>query len=270
MKLYLPVGCPQDCLKIQSDLDRLTKWCEENSLPLNVNKCKILTFTRSVRPISVSYLLNDKILERVNSMTDLGVVLDSKLSFKEHIDSVVNKGSAMFGFIKRLSKEFRDPYTLKVLYTTHVRSKLEYACCVWQPFYTTHVNRIERIQEKFIKHALKRLPWNPNLVLPPYEDRCRVLVMDTLKRRRDIARVLLVFDLLSGKIDSPNLLTQIVLSVPAYRTRGREFLYVEFHRTNYGVFEPINAAVRGFNEFAGLYDFNLTRDTFLNRIKAVT
>jgi hypothetical protein len=54
----------------------------------------------------------------VCSMTDLGVILDSKLSFREHIDSVVNKGSAMFGFIKRLSRE----YTLKVLYVTYVRS----------------------------------------------------------------------------------------------------------------------------------------------------
>ena len=112
--------------------------------------------------------------------------------------------------------------------------------------------------------------WNPDLELPPYENRCRVLVMDTLKKRRDVARVLLVFDLLSGKIDSPNLLTQIGLSVPSYQTRGHEFLFVEFHRTNYGVFEPINAAVRGFNEFAGLFDFNLTRDVFINRITAVT
>jgi hypothetical protein len=37
--------------------------------------------------------------------------------------------------------------------------------------------------------------------------------MDTLKKRRDVARVLLVFDLLSGKIDSPKLLSQIKLSV---------------------------------------------------------
>jgi hypothetical protein len=35
----------------------------------------------------------------------------------------------MFGFIKRLSREFRDPYTLKVLFVTYVRSKLEYANC---------------------------------------------------------------------------------------------------------------------------------------------
>jgi hypothetical protein len=53
-------------------------------------------------------------------MTDLGVILNTKLSFREHIDSVVNKGSAMLGFIKRLSRKFRDPYTLKVLFVTYV------------------------------------------------------------------------------------------------------------------------------------------------------
>jgi hypothetical protein len=84
--------------------------------------------------------------------------------------------------------------------------------------------------------------------------------MDTLKKRRDVTRVLLVFDLLSGKIDSPKLLSQINLSIPSYQTRGREFLFVKFQ----------NAAVRGFTEFAGLFDFNITRDTFLNRIKSVS
>jgi hypothetical protein len=132
-----------------------------------------------------------------------------------------------------LSREFRDH--------KYVRSKLEYANGVWQPFYVTYINRIERIQEKFIKHALRQFRWNVNLDLPPYENHCRVLVMDTLKKRRDVARVLFVFDLLSGKIDS-----QINLSVPSYQTRGREFLFVEFHRTNNGIYEPINTAVRGF------------------------
>jgi hypothetical protein len=83
------------------------------------------------------------------------------------------------------------------------------------------INRIERIQEKFIKHALRQFRRNVNIDLPPYEDCCRVLVMDTLKKRRDVARVLLVFDLLSVKIDSPKLLSQINLSVPSYRTRAR-------------------------------------------------
>jgi hypothetical protein len=111
MQLYLPVSSSQDCLKIQSDLDRLTAWCEDNMLPLNVNKCKTLTFTRSLHHVIASYVLNGKILERVCSMTDLGVILDIKLFFREQIDSVVNKGSAIFGFIKRKMYKF---WVLKV------------------------------------------------------------------------------------------------------------------------------------------------------------
>jgi hypothetical protein len=68
-----------------------------------------------------------------------------------------------------------------------------------------------------MKHALRKFRWNVNLDLPPYENRYRVLVMDTLKKRRHVARVLLVFDLLSGTIDSPKLLSrlsQINLSEP--------------------------------------------------------
>jgi hypothetical protein len=49
----------------------------------------------------------------VNSICDLGVVLDSKLNFTSHIDSLVVKDSRMLGYIRRIGKEFRDPYTLK-------------------------------------------------------------------------------------------------------------------------------------------------------------
>jgi hypothetical protein len=38
---------------------------------------------------------------------------------------MVAKAYAMLGFIRRLSLEFRDPYTLKSLYTSLVRPNLE-------------------------------------------------------------------------------------------------------------------------------------------------
>jgi Reverse transcriptase (RNA-dependent DNA polymerase) len=108
MKLFLPVSSSQDCLKIQSDLDRLAQWCSENELPLNVSKCKSITFTRSFNPTRFLYAIGSSTLERVDSITDLGVVLDSKMTFKKHIDVTIAKGFAMLGFIKRLSKEFQD------------------------------------------------------------------------------------------------------------------------------------------------------------------
>jgi hypothetical protein len=42
MKLFLPVKSFQDCIKIQSDLNKLSEWCERNSLFLNVDKCKTI------------------------------------------------------------------------------------------------------------------------------------------------------------------------------------------------------------------------------------
>jgi len=60
-------------------------------------------------------------LDRIYSVHDLGVLLDPKLKFDSHITSTVNKVMSVFGFIKRWSKEFDDPYTTKLLFTSRVR-----------------------------------------------------------------------------------------------------------------------------------------------------
>jgi hypothetical protein len=124
MKLFLPVSSGfQDCLKIQSDLNKLSEWCGRNSLLLNVGKCKtIITFARSRHPVEFSYMLGGTVRDRVSSINDLGVIMAEKMNFSEHVDVMVAKGFTIIGFIRRLSLGFRYPYTLKSL----VCPKLEY------------------------------------------------------------------------------------------------------------------------------------------------
>jgi hypothetical protein len=114
-------------------------------LELNVGKCKLITFSRLRHPIEFLYMLGGNILDHVDSINDLGVIMDSKMSFAGHIDVTVGKALAMLGFVKRLSCEFRDPYTLKTIYVSFVRPKLEYASC----------DRIERVQRKFVRYSLR-------------------------------------------------------------------------------------------------------------------
>jgi hypothetical protein len=61
----------------------------------------------------------------------------------------------------------------------------------------------------------------------------------------------------------------ISINAPWYHTRAGGFLRVDFHPTNYGVHEPLNGAVRSFNEFTGLFDLHLSRNQFFNRLRSV-
>jgi hypothetical protein len=69
--------------------------------------------------------MNYRVTGSLDSICDLGVVLDSKLNFPSHIDSLTFKASRMLGYIGRVGKKFRDPYTLKTLYNSFVRPHLE-------------------------------------------------------------------------------------------------------------------------------------------------
>jgi hypothetical protein len=113
MKLFLPVSGFQDCLKIQSNLNKLSEWCDRNSLLLNVGKCKTISFARSHNPVKYLYMLCGTVLDRVSSINDVGVIMDEKMSFYEHVDVMVVKAFAMLGFFRRLSLYFRDSYTSK-------------------------------------------------------------------------------------------------------------------------------------------------------------
>jgi hypothetical protein len=166
MKLFFPVRGFQDCLQIQSDLNILSEWCDRNSLLLNVGKYKTIKFARSRHPVEVSYMLGGTVLDRVCSI-DLGVIMDEKMTFSEHVDVRVAKAFAMLGFIRRLSLEFRDPYTLKSLYTSLVRPKLDYASFVWNLFNDVRVERVDRLQRRFIQYALSALCWTDMHDLPP-------------------------------------------------------------------------------------------------------
>jgi hypothetical protein len=51
-------------------------------------------------------MLGGIILDRVGSINDVGVIMDSKISFTGHIDITVGRALAMLGFVKRLSSDF--------------------------------------------------------------------------------------------------------------------------------------------------------------------
>jgi hypothetical protein len=66
-------------------------------MQLNLGKCKSMSFARSRFTRHFQYELSGHKLDSVDSICDLGVVLDSKLNFTSRIDSLVVKASRMLG-----------------------------------------------------------------------------------------------------------------------------------------------------------------------------
>jgi hypothetical protein len=61
----------------------------------------------------------------------MGVIFDSKPTFGEHIRTIARTAFRALGFVLRAGREFSDVATLKLLYITYVRSRLEYTSLVW-------------------------------------------------------------------------------------------------------------------------------------------
>jgi hypothetical protein len=99
-----------DCLLFQQDLD-LGPSTGLVSRDENAGKCKSISFSCGSKPVLFQYVIGDSDLERVKLINDLGLLVDSRMTFVSHIESIVSKSARMLGFIKRISREFNHPKT---------------------------------------------------------------------------------------------------------------------------------------------------------------
>jgi hypothetical protein len=90
MKIYLTIDWIDDALRLQSCIEEISRRCKLNNLALNHLKCSLVTFTTKTKPLLFDYKINGSILTRRESIRDLGVIFDSKLSFDEHIGQSQN------------------------------------------------------------------------------------------------------------------------------------------------------------------------------------
>lgn len=172
----------------------------------------------------------------------------------------MKKASRTLGFIFRIAKDFTSVYCLKSLYCSLVRSILEYCSVVWHPYYQNGIERIESVQRRFLRYALRRLPWRDPHRLPNYISRCRLIHLDTLQVRRNVSRSLFIADVLQGRIDCSAILEAVNLNVRPRALRNNSMLRLPFRRTNYGLNSALLGIQRTFNRVASVFDFNLSRE----------
>lgn len=249
LKIYRVISERSDTNKIQNDLNRIQNWCSRNFMALNTKKCYHIKFSRKKTSHTSTYKINDTILNTVNEIRDLGVIMDDKLNFKAHIDSCVKRSAQMLGFIKRNTKGFQSSKTKTVLYNALVRSRLEYASIVWNPFYTINSQRVESIQRAFTRHLafVSRDVSHRS----PYERRLSYFKMASLRERRTMHSLIFLHKLMNGQMDCSELLSRISINVPYKIPRYpiTTIFQLPTNKTNIGLNSPLVRICRDYNSF---------------------
>jgi len=136
------ITCADDlCIAIKQLCDWSTVW----QLNIAVEKCFMCCITSNRMITTVSqhrYMIIDKVLDTVETVRDLGVIVDYHLKFDAHISSIVHKAMVRARLILRCFVSRNCKLLLKA-YMTYVRPILEYCSSVWSPHHKYLINKIE-------------------------------------------------------------------------------------------------------------------------------
>lgn len=231
LKIFKEIKNNYDCYLLQKDINSIVYWSQNNELQFNVSKCKIMTFSLKMNCILTNYSINNETLKRVQNCKDLGVIFNSHLKWDDHVDNIVSSSLKNLGFLIRNTMEFNNINTIKLLYNSLVRSKLEFANKVWNPSTNLHQQKIETVQNKYLKYLYYKM-YNRYPRYDEYHNIRREINIFKLSERREISAVLFMHKLINNRMDCPKLLPLVKLYTPAFRCRPRDVFYIPFCRTN--------------------------------------
>lgn len=213
LKLFRRVENVQDCLLLQNDVCSIEQWCITNRLQLNLKKTSVMSISRKHESIVFSYNLSGGHIKRVSLVRDLGVQVDSRLFFHQHVSQIVNQGLRCLGAVSRITRKFRSPHCVLSLYCSLVRPRLEFASVIWNSVSLGYSNVIEEVQWKFIRivydrHIGRRRFYSYSSVLAD-------IGLQSLHDRRLAHDMNFLRKVVHGTLDCDELLSSLCFRVPS-------------------------------------------------------
>ena len=116
---------------MNKELKKLYEWLCLNRLSLNIFKTNFVIFQAINKPkIPVTILINKPAIEEVKYVRYLGILIDSQLTFKNHIDELNKNISRAIGVLYKL-RPYVTTKILTNLYCAIVYPFLLYGITVW-------------------------------------------------------------------------------------------------------------------------------------------
>ena len=145
---------------VNYDLEKLDEWVCANKLSLNTSKTAYTVFSNQSQSDIPDVIIRNTEIAACQKQKFLGIILDSKLNFKEHIDKTANKVKSANGILWKLSQYVPSQVLTKIYYTL-VYPFLIYGVEIWGNSSKVALDRLSRL----VLTAQKRTRNHSNLAL---------------------------------------------------------------------------------------------------------
>ena len=218
-----------------NEIGKLSTWLKANKLSLNLNKTHCMLFTLSAHTYAqpIPIVIDGTSIQRVQNTKFLGVHIDDKLNWSNHINHIASKLSRSIGILHKV-KHNLTRQTLIMLYYSLIYPYLTYCHLIWGKAASIHLSRLIRLQKKALRIICKA---QYNAHTEPLFKVCRIIKLPDLYT---YLLSLFIFKHLNGKfhlqytsafnplvfMPTPDLQTrsssQPLLSIPLCRTSKRQ------------------------------------------------
>jgi hypothetical protein len=134
---------------LDSLLDSITHWLNKNNLQLNLNKTKLIQFKPYQKSaLEINYTYKTQKLETVNSITMLGIDIDTHITWKPHIEKLCSRLSSFTYALGRLKRVTNTKIALSAYYA-YAQSRLSYGIILWGN--CSNIQAVFALQKKCIR-----------------------------------------------------------------------------------------------------------------------
>ena len=206
-RLWEAISDLQNRTHLQQDLNTVYSWAHANNMEFNDGKFKGISFGASSDYFPYNTPTGKSITKK-ESLMDLGITFDQDARFKTHILNITAKGHRMAAWATRVFTTRATDTMLTILKSLIVRL-MEYACIIWSPADSYHIDLLERVQRRFTSKMAIFLSYDDSLDMPictvHYHERLKQLKIYSLERRRDRYSILYLYKIILGMVPNPGL-----------------------------------------------------------------
>ena len=123
---------------------------------------------------------------------DLGIHINPSINWSPHINIIVNKARQLTAWVLSVFHD-RSEETMMCLFTSIIRSRLEYLSPLWNPSKQEDIKCIESVQRLFTSKV-------EGLQDFTYHERLRILGLMSLQRRRERFIIITMFKIINNII----------------------------------------------------------------------